>query len=46
MHIWDTGGEEKFRSMAPLYYKGANAAIIVYDIKNQTTFESISYWLE
>ena len=32
MNIWDTGGEEKFRALAPLYYKNANAAIITYDI--------------
>jgi GTPase SAR1 family protein len=28
------GGEERFRAMAPLYYRDANAAILVYDVKN------------
>ncbi len=38
MHIWDTGGSEKFRSMVSLYYKDAAAAIICYDIQEEKTF--------
>ena len=30
--IWDTAGQERFHSILPLYYRGANAAIVVYDI--------------
>jgi Ras-related protein Rab-22 len=30
--IWDTAGQEKYHSLAPMYYRGAAAAIIVYDI--------------
>jgi Rab family protein len=32
LHIWDTGGSEKFRAMIKLYYKDAAAAIICYDL--------------
>ena len=32
VHLWDTAGEEKFKSLLSLYYRDANAAIIVYDI--------------
>jgi small GTP-binding protein len=46
LHIWDTGGQERFRSMANLYYRDANAAIITYDISNERTFESVNYWVE
>jgi small GTP-binding protein len=45
-HIWDTGGQERFRSMANLYYRDASAAILSYDITNEKTFESLSYWVE
>lgn len=30
--IWDTAGQERYRALAPMYYKGAKAALIVYDI--------------
>lgn len=45
-HIWDTGGQERFRSMANLYYRDASAAILTYDITNEKTFESLSFWVE
>jgi len=45
LHIWDTGGQEKFRSMANLYYKDAVAAILVYDVSNPETLESLDYWI-
>jgi len=45
MHIWDTGGSEKFRSMVSLYYKDAAAAIICYDISDEKSFNSVFYWI-
>mmetsp|Transcript_19274 Transcript_19274/g.18417 ORF Transcript_19274/g.18417 Transcript_19274/m.18417 type:complete len:186 (-) Transcript_19274:27-584(-) len=45
MHIWDTGGSEKFRSMISLYYKDAAAAIICYDLGEEKTFKSGHYWI-
>ena len=45
LHIWDTGGQEKFRSMASLYYKDAVAAILVYDVSNPETLDSLDYWI-
>lgn len=45
LHLWDTGGEERFRAMAPLYYRDANAAVLVYDVSNKQSFDSIKYWL-
>lgn len=44
--MWDTAGEEKFRSMLPMYYKDAKAAILVYDITSPDSFTSIDYWVE
>jgi small GTP-binding protein len=34
-NIWDTAGQEKYRSLASLYYRGVDIAIIVYDITNR-----------
>jgi small GTP-binding protein len=45
LHIWDTGGQEKFRSMAELYYKDSVAAILVYDVSNKESLESLDYWI-
>lgn len=45
-HIWDTGGQERFRSMANLYYQDAAAAILTYDVTNEKSFESLSFWID
>ena len=45
LHIWDTGGQERFRSMASVYYKDALAAILVYDVSNPQSLESLDYWI-
>ena len=43
--IWDTVGQEKYRSMSNLFYKNAKAAIFVYDITQKDTFKKIKdYW--
>jgi Ras-related protein Rab-11A len=39
--IWDTAGSEKYRSVAPLYYRSANAALLVYDITSTESFEAL-----
>ena len=46
LHIWDTGGQEKFRSMASLYYKDAVAAILVFDLSNKESLDSLNYWVK
>ena len=43
--IWDTAGQEKFRSLTRIFYKNSNVAFLVYDITNRSTFEEIkNYW--
>lgn len=36
--IWDTAGQERFRALTPMYYKGAKAAIVVYDLTSYVKF--------
>lgn len=44
--IWDIGGHERFADIRNFYYKGANAAIIVYDVARKVTFKKIKEWHE
>jgi len=43
--IWDTAGSERYYSLAPMYYRGALAAIVVYDITNEESFERALKWV-
>ncbi|KAL7491432.1 hypothetical protein ACHAWT_000798 [Skeletonema menzelii] len=43
--IWDTAGQEKYRSLAPMYYRGSSAAILVYDIAHPSTFAALQDWV-
>ena len=45
LEIWDTAGEERFRTLVRNYFKGAHAAILIYDISKRTTFDEVKqYW--
>jgi small GTP-binding protein len=45
-NIWDTAGQEKYRSIAKIFYKDAKIIIFVYSIVNKESFESLkTYWL-
>ena len=44
--IWDTAGQERYKSITSAYYKGAKGALIVYDITNKFTFESVDKWVQ
>ena len=44
LHIWDTGGSDRFRSLVSMYYRDAVAAIICYDLGNELSFKSVEYW--
>lgn len=43
--IWDTAGQEKYRALAPMYYRGAAAAIVVYDITSESSFTMLKTWI-
>lgn len=46
IQIWDTAGQENFRSITRSYYRSSVAAIAVYDITNRKTFEKVQSWIQ
>jgi small GTP-binding protein len=46
LSIWDTAGSERFRSIAPQYYRGSHGFVIVYDLSQPTSVECLRYWIE
>lgn len=46
LQIWDTAGQEKFRSISQSYIRNADAIILVYDVTSEETFRHVSTWME
>ncbi len=46
MDIWDTAGQEKFRSLTRQYYRDSQGAIIVFDITKKRTFDNLQTWID
>jgi len=44
-NIWDTAGQEQYKSFTPMYMRGAAAAVIVYDVSRRSSFNSVASWL-
>ena len=44
LEIWDTAGQEKYKSLAKNCYKGADGIILIYDITQKKTFHNIKNW--
>eukprot|EP01147_Barroeca_monosierra_P000653 gene653-3961_t len=45
LQIWDTAGQERFHSMLPMYYRGAAAALLVYDVTNPKSLGAVMDWI-
>ena len=45
LEIWDTAGQEKYRSLAPMYYRDAKAAIVVFDVTDANSFSKAKQWI-
>ena len=47
LDIWDTAGQEKFRSLNKIFFKDAEIAFLVYDITKKQTFDELkNFWVE
>mmetsp|Transcript_4293 Transcript_4293/g.15446 ORF Transcript_4293/g.15446 Transcript_4293/m.15446 type:complete len:205 (+) Transcript_4293:299-913(+) len=46
LNIWDTAGQERFHALGPIYYRDADAALLVYDITDTESFDRVKAWVK
>ena len=46
IQLWDTAGQEKFRSLTPSFYRSAMAIILMFSVDNRDSFNSIAIWIK
>jgi small GTP-binding protein len=46
LQIWDTGGQERFSYVRPLYYKGAMGGLVVFDVTQVESFQNLPKWFD
>ncbi|MHA1490103.1 MAG: GTP-binding protein [Promethearchaeota archaeon] len=46
LQIWDTGGQERFSSIRPMYYKGSLGGLLIFDLTSSESFEHLTQWIE
>ena len=46
INLWDTIGQEKYRSLTKIFIKDSKIVIFVYDITSKASFESLKYWIK
>lgn len=44
--LWDTAGQEVYRSLASFYYRDADCVVLVYDITSERSFKELEYWIQ
>ena len=45
LQVWDTAGQESFRSITKIFYRGAHVVILAYSVVNGMSFENLTDWL-
>lgn len=46
LSVWDTAGQERFHALGPIYYRDADAALLVYDITDAESFTKVKKWVK
>lgn len=46
IQIWDTAGQESFKSIITSYFRGSIGAILVFDVTNRESFNNVKYWMD
>ena len=46
LQIWDSAGQERFKTITAAYYRGAQGIVTVYDVTNADSFDNIQTWLK
>lgn len=44
LQVWDTAGEERFRSVTRMYLRGVDVGLVVFSLTNRSTARSVAYW--
>ena len=44
--LWDTAGQEQFRTLSSVYYRGAHGIMLVYDVTNRQSFNNLTTWMK
>ncbi|XP_030216755.1 ras-related protein Rab-24 [Gadus morhua] len=44
--IWDTAGSERYEAMSRIYYRGARAAVVCYDLTDSSSFQRARFWVK
>lgn len=44
MQLWDTAGQERFQSLGVAFYRGADCCVLVYDVNNAKSFDTLESW--
>jgi small GTP-binding protein len=45
LKIWDTTGQERFKTLTSQYYNGADGALLIFHVTNKESFERINFWM-
>jgi small GTP-binding protein len=45
VQVWDTEGQERFRTITPAYYRNAMGVLILFDVTNKKSFDNVDYWV-
>ncbi|ODQ79314.1 hypothetical protein BABINDRAFT_37658 [Babjeviella inositovora NRRL Y-12698] len=46
LQVWDTAGQERFNSLVRAFYRGADVAVVVFDLTNPESFQNVARWIE
>ena len=46
LQIWDVAGQSRFQILRPMYYRGSNGGLLVYDVSRRRTFMLLQEWLD
>ncbi|KAL0476558.1 Ras-related protein Rab [Acrasis kona] len=45
VQVWDTAGQERYNTISSTYYRGCHGVVIVYDVTDKKSFESVKRWI-
>ncbi len=46
LQIWDVAGQSRFQILRPMYYRGSNGGLLVYDVSRRRTFMLLQEWID